>query len=105
MFVKIAVGVEGFDQAAGVNANERNLFGETGDIGGFDPGKVTLFEAAGVETVFKVIQVTRRCATATRRGGGRHEVVLLEVGYGKKPKKRVLGSHAHRAPFFMKPFL
>jgi hypothetical protein len=43
MLVKISVRVEGFDQAAGVNANERNLFGETGDIGGFDPGKVTLF--------------------------------------------------------------
>jgi hypothetical protein len=76
MFVKIAVRIEGFDQVAGVNANECNLFGETGDIGGFDPGKVTLFKATGIETVFKVVEVARRCATATRRGSGRHEFVL-----------------------------
>jgi hypothetical protein len=38
MLVEIGGGVEGFDEAAGVDADEGELFDEAGDIGGFETG-------------------------------------------------------------------
>jgi len=68
VFIEISFGIEGFDEAASEDADEGNLFDETGDIGGFDAGEVTLFETAGVEAVPEVVAVAKG---GTAAAGGR----------------------------------
>jgi len=68
VFIEISFGIEGFDEAASEDADEGNLFDETGDIGGFDPGEVTLFESAGVEAMLEVVAVAK---LSTAAAGGR----------------------------------
>ena len=55
--VEIGIGEGGFDEATGEEADEGNLFDEAGDIGGFDAGEVTFFEATGVEAMLEGVLV------------------------------------------------
>ena len=75
MLVEASIGIEGFDQAASEDANEGDLFDETGDIGGFDAGEVTLFEAAGVEAVFEIVEVAKGGAAAAGGGCGHRDAL------------------------------
>jgi len=68
VFIETGVGIESFDQAAGKNADEGNLFDEAGDIGGFYAGEVTFFETAGIEAMLEVVAVAR---LGTAAAGGR----------------------------------
>ena len=68
--VGVGIGERGFDQAAGEEADEGDLFDETGDIGGFDAGEVTFFEATSVEAMLEGIVVAGRGTGAA--GGGGH---------------------------------
>jgi hypothetical protein len=65
MMVEIGGGVEGFDETAGVDTNEGELFDEAGDISGFEAIQIALADAAGIEAVLEVIEVAGRGATAT----------------------------------------
>jgi len=68
--VEVGIGDAGFDQATGEEADEGDLFDETGDIGGFDAGEVTFFEATGVEAVLEGIVVAGRSAGVAGRHSG-----------------------------------
>jgi hypothetical protein len=68
----IGRGVAGFNQAAGEDADKGDLFSQTFDIGGFDTGEVTLFDAAGVETMLEGVHVTELGARAAGGRGHRH---------------------------------
>ena len=49
--VGVGIGEAGFDQAAGEDADEGNLFEEAGGVGGFDAIEVAFFYAAGIEAM------------------------------------------------------
>jgi hypothetical protein len=72
--------VDGLDEAAGEDADEGDLFKETGGIGGFDPGEITLGDTAGVEAMLEGIEVAGRGAAAAR---GR--------GHGREPREKIKG--------------
>jgi hypothetical protein len=58
----------GFDELAGKNADEGDLFGEALDVGIFDTGEVAPMDAAGVEAVLEGIGVAELTTTAARCG-------------------------------------
>ncbi len=69
--VEIGSGIDRFNEAAGEDADEGDLLGETLVVCVLDTGEITLFEAAGVEAVLEGVDVTELTAWAARgRGHG-----------------------------------
>jgi hypothetical protein len=68
-FVEVGGGIGGFDQTAGEDADECDLFSTALDIGVFDSGEVTFFNATGIEAVLEGIHITD-LTTGTAEGSG-----------------------------------
>jgi hypothetical protein len=67
-FVEVAGGGVFFDQTAGGEAEDGDLFGEALEGGGFEVGELALLEAAGVEAVAEGVGVAG--LAAARAAGG-----------------------------------
>ncbi len=67
-------GVKGFDETAGEDADEGDLFDEGLGAGGIEAGEVALVDAASIEAVLEGVEVSDRGTGGTggrrRRHGG-----------------------------------
>ncbi|MFZ2097195.1 MAG: hypothetical protein WAV05_11220 [Anaerolineales bacterium] len=67
--VGIGFGTNGFEETAGEEADEGDLFDQAGGVGGFDSVEVTLAETAGVEAMLEGIEVAFGGTTVAGGGG------------------------------------